>query len=225
MNIAIIPARKKSKRVPKKNIKLFNGKPMIYWSIKAALNSKLFQKVIVSTDDKKIASISKKFGAEVPFIRPINLSSDHVSTTEVVAHAIRYLDRKNTNYKFVCCIYPTSPFINFTDIQKGFKEIKTNKYNFVFSASKNYLPILRSFTFYNNKGVKMTFPKYTNYRTQDLSNSYIDAGQFYWGKKEAWLKKLNIFNQYSNIILVPRERFIDIDTKDDWEFAKKMLKF
>ena len=140
MNLAIIPARKGSKRIPKKNITHFFGKPVIYYSIKQAKLAKVFDKIIVSTDCKKIANISEKYGAEIPFIRPKKISGDYTSTSEVIKHAINYYQKKNIYFKFVCCIYPVAPFLLKKDILKGLNKIKKGNWSYVFSASKNNNP-------------------------------------------------------------------------------------
>ena len=222
MKIAIIPARAGSKRIPHKNIKNFKGIPIIAWSIKAAIKSNLFDKVIVSTDSKRIAKIAKKFKAEVPFIRPKGISGNYASTISVIKHGINHLKNKNIYPKFVCCIYPTAAFINSNDLIKGYKRIKTLKWDYVFSAGKFYSSILRSFKKNNSGKLKMVFPKYYNKRTQDIFDTYHDAGQFYWGKSESWLKSKPIFAKKSCIISVPRWRIHDIDTPEDWKIAEKM---
>jgi len=224
MKIAIIPARGGSKRIPKKNIKKFKGLPIIAWPLLAVKNTNLFDKIIVSTDNKEIAKIAKKLKAEVPFIRPKKISGDHASTSSVIKHAIDWLKTKKIYPKFICCIYPTAAFIDSKDLIEGYKKIKTLKWNYVFSGGKFYSSILRSFKKNNFNDLKMIFPKYYNKRTQDILEAYHDAGQFYWGKVESWSKQKPIFAKKSCIIEIPRWRIHDIDTIEDWKIAEKMWK-
>ncbi|MAZ07754.1 MAG: pseudaminic acid cytidylyltransferase [Rickettsiales bacterium] len=221
MNIAIIPARFGSKRIKNKNIKFFFGFPIIYWSLKKAKQSKLFKKIIVSTDNEKIANIAIKYGAEVPFIRPKKFSNDKVGIDEVMIHAIRSV--KNLNPKYVCCINATAPFISTKDLIAGFKKIKKNKFDYVFSAVKYDYPIQRSFQL-KKKKIKMIFPKFYKHNTQDLEENYHDAGQFYWGSSEAWLKKKRIFSKYSSTINIQNHLAQDIDTIEDWKKAQLKYK-
>ena len=225
MKVAIIPARMGSKRIPKKNIKNFCGKPIISWTIKAIKKAKIFDKIIVSTDSKKIASVVKKYNVEVPFLRPIQLSGDKSGTSEVIIHAIKWLIKNNYDPLFVCCIYPTAAFIKSSDILKGYRMIKKGKWNFVFSATSFSSSALRSFQKNSKKGLKMLFPKNRYKRTQDLEKVYHDVGQFYWGKKNSWLKLKTIFSKSSTIVYIPRWRAHDIDTLEDWNVAEKFAKF
>jgi len=222
MIVAIIPARAGSKRIPNKNIKKFKGYPIISWSIKAAIKSKLFDRIIVSTDSKVIAKIAMKHKAEVPFIRPKKISNDHASTVAVIKHNIQWLKSNNLNPKFVCCIYPTAAFLDYKDLILGYKKIKKMKYDYVFSAGKYSSSVMRSFKrLTRQNGLKMLFPKYYNRRTQDINSTYHDAGQFYWGRVDSWLKNKKIFSLKSEIVEIPRERLHDIDTKNDWNYAEK----
>ena len=221
MKIAIIPARSGSKRIPLKNIKTFKGKPIIFWTLKTIISAKLFDRIIVSTDNKKIAKIAKKFKAEIPFIRPKSISTDFASTPDVIKHAITWLKLKKISPKYVCCIYPTAAFMSVKDLLNGYKKIKTNRWNFIFSAGKFQSSIFRSFK-KNSKGLKMIFPKYYKKRTQDIKDTYFDAGQFYWGKTDAWKKTKPIFSKDSSLIEIPRWRIHDIDTMEDWKTAEKM---
>lgn len=225
MNIAIIPARSGSKRIPNKNIKKFKGLPIISWTMKAILRSNIFDKIIVSTDSEKIARISKNLKAEVPFIRPKLISNDYASTTDVIKHAVNWLKIKKISPSFVCCIYPTAAYIDPKDIVKGFNKIKKNKLNYVFSAGKYQSSIFRSFKKKKNKGLEMNFPKYYNKRTQDIFETFYDAGQFYWGTPDAWLKAKPIFSKKSGIIEISKLKIHDIDTLQDWKLAEKMWKF
>ena len=221
MNIAVIPARFGSKRIKNKNIKNFFGYPIIYWTLKKAKQSKIFDKIFVATDNPKIANIAIKYGAEVPYIRPKKFSNDKVGIDEVMCHFI--LSIKNLNPKYVCCINATAPFISSKDLIAGLKKIKKNKLNYVFSATKYDYPIQRSFKF-KKKKLTMVFPKYYKYNSQDLVKNYHDAGQFYWGSSDAWLKKKKIFSKYSSIINIQNHLVQDIDTIEDWKKAELKYK-
>ena len=203
MNIAIIPARSGSKRIPNKNIKFFFGKPIINYSIDLAFKAKIFDKVVVSTDSKKIKNIAEKSGAEVPFIRPKYLSNDSVGADEVVRHVIRWYFSKGIKLKNICCIFPTSPLLKKKYLIQGYKKLKSNKWKFVFSAGKYENSIQRAFTLKDNFGVKMLLPKYYEYNSQDLSETYYDAGNFYWATKNTWINKKNL-----NMNLLNRIQFL-----------------
>jgi pseudaminic acid cytidylyltransferase len=224
MNICIIPARSGSKRIPKKNIKSFFGKPIIAWSIKIAIESKCFDKIIVSTDDNKIANIAKRYGAEVPFMRPKKLSGDFTETVPVISHAIKWQIKNDQKPDYVCCIYATAPFIELSNLKNCLEILKNSDSDYVFPATNFAYPIQRSFKIQNNKRLKMFYPKYRKSRSQDLEEAYHDVGQFYWGSSDAWLKNKEIISKNSTPILVPRARAIDIDTIEDWEIAEKMFK-
>tara|TARA_Y100001970_G_scaffold287597_1_gene412663 strand:+ start:2735 stop:3436 length:702 start_codon:yes stop_codon:yes gene_type:complete len=222
--IAVIPARGNSKRIPGKNYKKFNGTPIIISTIKKLKKSKLFSRIIVSTDNKKIANISKKYGAEVPFIRPKILSNAHASGTAVINHAIKFLMRINYKFDYVCCVYAPNPFLQISDLKKGYKKIKSNKFKYVFAATPYLFPYFRSFTFSKKNGPKMLFLKNYKKRSQDLKEIMCDAGQFYWAHKNTWLKKKIIFSKNSDIIIVPKWRYQDIDNMDDWKRAEALNK-
>lgn len=224
MNIAIIPARGGSKRIPRKNIKAFHGKPMIAYSIQAAIESGCFEKVIVSTDDTEIAKIATKYGAEVPFMRPANVSGDHATTLDVIKHAIEFLRLKKWDVKNVCCIYATAPFITSKSIEQGFVELISNDIDYAFSATSFPFPIQRAIRLNGEQHVEMFQPEYLNTRSQDLEESYHDAGQFYWGKASAFLDDKPFFSLKSKAILLPRKRVQDIDTPEDWELAEILYK-
>ncbi len=219
MDIAIIPARSGSKRLKNKNIKLFNKKHIIHYSIKAALKSKLFKKVIVSTDCKKISAIAKKYGAEVPFLRPKSLSDDYTTTQKVINHVISKLkDKKLVNN--VCCIYATAPFIDYKNLIKANKILKKNKKSFIFTASKFHSSVFRSFYIKKNKLIKV-FPRFMKSRSQDLEDSYFDVGQFYYANKKTWLNK-NIFSIDSKIIPIPYLQSFDLNNMEDWRILNKL---
>jgi pseudaminic acid cytidylyltransferase len=225
MNLAVIPARGGSKRIPRKNIKFFLGKPMIAWSIEAALNSGIFDEVWVSTDDIEIAEISKRYGAKVPFIRPDKISDDFSTTADVMAHAVGYYKNELLNIPdLVCCIYATAPFISIKDLLEGAKSIKKDDLDFVFSATKFSFPIQRALKIKKDGKIDMISPSFYQKRSQDCEEYWHDAGQFYWGKSSAWLEKKDIFLSDSGIISLPNYRVQDIDTLDDWIRAELMAK-
>jgi pseudaminic acid cytidylyltransferase len=220
MKIAVIPARGGSKRIPRKNIKTFYGKPMIAWSIEAALGSKLFDKVIVSTDDVEIAEVAKKYGAEVPFVRPSDLSNDFAGTIEVIAHATKWAIDQGWELEAVCCIYATAPFVQIDDINAGWKLLNSGPWAYAFTATDYAFPIFRSIKIMENGGVQMFFPEHFKTRSQDLPEAFHDAGQFYWGRPTAWLEGKIFFSDHSIPVKIPRWRVQDIDTANDWERAE-----
>ena len=220
MNIAIIPARGGSKRIPKKNIKLFHGKPMIAYSIEAAIQSGCFDKVIVSTDDQDIADIAIEYGADVPFFRPSNISDDYATTMDVMQHTINWCIEQQWNVEAVCCLYATAPFITSDYLIQGYEKLIKNKADFVFSAATFSFPIQRAIKLTEKGEVSMFSPEYEQTRSQDLEEAYHDAGQFYWGKADSFLERKAMFAKHSTVILLPRSRVQDIDTTEDWSFAE-----
>jgi pseudaminic acid cytidylyltransferase len=216
VKLCVIPARGGSKRIPRKNIKVFNGKPMIAYSIEAAIKSDCFDKIIVTTDDAEIASIAKQLGAEVPFIRPAELSDDYAGTTEVVAHATRWSIDQGWEVSAVCCIYATAPFVQVGDLDRGLKQLESGSWDYVFSATDFPSPIFRAFKQVEEGGVEMFFPEYFDSRSQDLPVALHDAGQFYWGRPLAWIEGRRIFDRHSTPVIIPRWRVQDIDNQDDW---------
>jgi len=222
--IAIIPARGGSKRIPKKNIKKFCGKPMIFYSIKNAIESKCFKKIIVSTDDEIIAKISKKFGAEILFRRPKYLSGDNALTRDVVNHSINFIKGKGFKFKYTCLIYPTAPLIQKNKLIEGYKIIKTQNYDFAFTVCEYEYPIQRSFKINKEKQVKMLYPKFRYVMSNKLEKIYHDAGQFYFGKVEAFLKYKPTFGKKSFPIVLPRYQVQDIDDINDWKIAENLFK-
>lgn len=224
MNIAIIPARGGSKRIPRKNIKEFHGKPMIAYSIEAALASNCFDKVIVSTDDAEIAEVAKKYGAEVPFMRPANIADDYATTLDVIKHAIEFTEQLAWGIKNVCCIYATAPFLTPEFIQKGLQELTKSTVDYAFSATSFPFPIQRAIKLNAEQRVEMFQPEHLNTRSQDLEEAYHDAGQFYWGTADTFVGKKAIFSTKSRMILLPRKYVQDIDTPEDWDFAEKLYR-
>jgi len=218
VNVAIIPARGGSKRIPRKNIRSFAGKPIIGYSIAAARESGLFERVIVSTDDAEISAVAREHGAEVPFVRPAELSDDHTGTNEVAAHALSWLAERGEVYQFACCIYATAPFLRAEDLRRGYDALVSGDKQFAFSATSFGFPIQRAIRIAD--GVKPFFPEWIDSRSQDLEPAYHDAGQFYWGRAQAFLSGLPVFAPHSAAVLLPRHRVQDIDTEEDWTRAE-----
>ena len=220
MNIAVIPARGGSKRIPRKNIKDFCGKPMIVWSIEAAKASGLFDHIIVSTDDAEIAGVARQWGAEVPFLRPAELSSDYAGTTEVIAHATQWALDQGWPMTAVCCICATAPFVQVADLKRGWEALESGDWAYAFTATEYGSPIFRSFRRHPDGGVEMFFPEHFEKRSQDLPMALHDAGQFYWGRPISWIAEKRIFERHSFPLIIPRWRVQDIDSEDDWRRAE-----
>lgn len=224
MNIAIIPARIGSKRIPKKNIKIFHGKPIIAYSIQAAIKTNLFSKVVVSTDSQELGDIAISYGAEVPFIRPAKLSDDLTGTDAVILHALNWLIEHGEDIQYVCCIYATAPFVNPEYIWIGLELLKNKNATSAFSVTTYPYPIYRSLKIDENDRLKMIWPDYLNVRSQDLSEAYHDAGQFYWADVKKYLVERKFFSQDAVPVVLPRYLVQDIDTDEDWRRAEAMYK-
>ncbi|TWI72368.1 N-acylneuraminate cytidylyltransferase [Desulfobotulus alkaliphilus] len=224
MNIAIIPARGGSKRIPGKNIRSFAGKPMIAYSIEAAILSGLFDRIIVSTDSPEIASTARKYGAEVPFLRPEKLSDDHTPTTPVLLHCLQHLEKKNTLPEYACCIYATAPLIQPCFIKKGYKTIKTRKVSSVFSVTSFTFPIFRALHITETGHLAMFWPEHELTRSNDLPEAFHDAGQFYWFDCRKFMKHPKIYTDDALPVILPRHLVQDIDTEEDWQRAEYLYK-
>lgn len=220
--IAIIPARGGSKRIPRKNIKPFHGRPMIAWSIEVARSSGLFEHVIVSTDDAEIAGIATQWGADAPFTRPPELSDDHAGTGAVIAHATQWALDQGWDVSSVCCLYAAAPFIDRGDLLRGCQILENGSWDYTFTATDFAAPIFRAFQQTYEGGIEMFFPEHYATRSQDLPVALHDAGQFYWGTTEAWLAQKRVFQPMSSPILIPRWRVQDIDTPEDWHRAEML---
>jgi pseudaminic acid cytidylyltransferase len=223
MRLAVIPARGGSKRIPRKNIKRFGGLPMIAWSIRAAIDSQCFDRIIVSTDDDEIAAVAKQHGAEVPFVRPANLSDDHTGTIPVIAHAIDWQNQHGQAATEVCCLYATAPFVQAADLQSGLSVLNSTGADYAFSVTSYAFPIQRAVRITPDQRVEMFQPDQFNTRSQDLEEAWHDAGQFYWGHAEAWLEGRTLFSQGSAPVPLPRYRVQDIDTPEDFKRAEIMF--
>ena len=224
MRLAVIPARGGSKRIPRKNIKPFGGLPMIAWSIRAAIDSQCFDRIIVSTDDAEIAAVAMENGAEVPFVRPATLSDDHTGTTPVIAHAIDWQNQHGQTATEVCCIYATAPFVQANDLRRGLQVLQSTGADYAFSVTSYAFPIQRAIRITPASRVEMFNPEHFATRSQDLEEAYHDAGQFYWGKANAWQQGNIIFSPASAPVMMPRHRVQDIDTPEDWLRAEWLFK-
>lgn len=223
MNIAVIPARGGSKRIPRKNIKLFAGKPMIAYAITAAQNTGLFDHVVVSTDDIEIAEVAQQWGAEVPFMRPSQLADDYTGTVPVIAHAIQALPPKYQDINYVCCIYPATPLIQDTDIKAALELLIETEATYVFPITQFPSAVQRSLKRNESGRVQPFYPEFEQTRTQDLEPAYYDAGQFYWGTPQAWLNGVGIHAEGVGLV-IPNWRVVDVDTQEDWEKAELLYK-
>lgn len=224
MRLAVIPARGGSKRIPRKNIKMFCGKPMIAWSIEAALQSGCFDKVVVSTDDEEIAEVARHYGASVPFMRPAELSDDYTGTIPVIRQAIEWCKANGFDARQVCCVYATAPFVDPEDLRRGLNILEQEGSQYAFSVTSYASPIQRAIHLTEAGRVEMFNDELFNTRSQDLEESYHDAGQFYWGLASAWLEGKMIFSLESSAVMLPRHRVQDIDTPEDWVRAEWLFK-
>jgi pseudaminic acid cytidylyltransferase len=223
--IAIIPARGGSKRIPRKNIREFCGKPMIAYAIEAAQSSNLFDRIIVSTDDSEIARVSESYDAEVPFKRPEELANDYAGTVEVIAHAIGECIKNGVSPEKVCCIYPCVPLIKSEDIVNAMNLLESNA-NATYSFPVTEFPsaIQRGLRRDSKGNMSSFYPENEKMRTQDLEPAYYDVGQFYWGYRDSWLKNHALHNNGLGYI-IPSWRVVDIDLLDDWARAELFFRF
>jgi pseudaminic acid cytidylyltransferase len=218
-NLAIIPARGGSKRIPKKNIKLFLGKPIIAYSIEIAIESNLFDDIIVSTDDIEIAKIAKDYGAQVPFFRSEINSSDFATTFDVIEEVINEQHIRNQDYENVCCIYPCAPLISKELIINSFEVMKLNNFDTVFPVVKYGNQIQRALRLNDNR-IEMFYPQFQTTRSQDLEIAFYDPGQFYWAQTDQLLRGRQLFSRNSGFIIMDEMHAQDIDNEIDWDFAE-----
>jgi len=216
-NLAIIPARGGSKRIPRKNLLPFDGVPMIARSIRTALDSGLFEQVVVSTDDDEIADIARVHGAQVPFMRPADLADDFTGTAAVIVHALGQLP----SFEFACCIYATAPLMQARYLRQGFELLEQHPdRSFAFSVCDFGFPVQRALTVDGEGALTALYPEFRNTRSQDLPEAYQDAGQFYWGRSAAWLRGEVLYSPASLPVILPRYLVQDIDTPEDWKRAE-----
>jgi len=222
MKLALIPARGGSKRIPRKNIRSFRGRPMIAWSIAAAQSAGCFDRILVSTDDEEIAAVAVSHGAEVPFLRPAHLADDQATTQAVVLHAVQWCEQQGLPVDAVCCLYATAPFVQPEDLQQAQQRLQGSRAgSVVFAATSFPFPIQRAIHLDADGYAAMFQPECFSTRSQDLVEAYHDAGQFYWATPETWSSVTNLF-QGARPILLPRWRVQDIDTEEDWCRAELM---
>lgn len=221
--IAIIPARGGSKRILRKNVKLLAGKPAIAYPIELALNSSIFERVIVSTDDAEIAEVSRKYMAEVPFLRSAELSNDFTITVDVIADVAERLQYQGESFDYICCIYPVTPLLTINRLKQAFDAIESGKWDYVFPAIEFPAPIERGFKKGKSGLIEFSYPEFANTRTQDIAKTFHDAGQFYFGKSEAWLERKPILNGNSTFIELTKNETLDIDDLEDWEMVEKLV--
>ena len=221
-NLCIIPARGGSKRIPKKNIKEFLGRPIIAYSIRTAIDSKLFDEVMVSTDDIEIAEIAKKYGAKVPFIRSLKNSSDFATTFNVIEEVINYYRNHNMEFNNVCCLYSCAPFVTTKTLLKAYNRLNEKEFDSVLPVVPYSSPINRALRI-NHEKIHMIYEENLNVRSQDLEDSFYDAGQFYWCDINKLLLNKGIFTNNTGFIIVSELESQDIDNETDWKLAE--LKF
>lgn len=215
--IAIIPARGGSKRIPKKNIKLFLGKPIIAYSIEAALNSGAFDEVMVSTDNQDIAKIAIKHGANVPFLRSAKNSDDFATTSDVL---LEVLSSYSSSFEYACCIYATAPFVNQDLLKQGLDKLDKGNFSSVFPVLPFSFPIQRALKVNSDSKMDMFEEKYKNTRSQDLEKAYHDAGQFYWFRVNDFLESKNLYTDNSGVVILDELQAQDIDSEVDWQLAE-----
>ncbi|WP_285375581.1 pseudaminic acid cytidylyltransferase [Pseudomonas sp. lyk4-TYG-107] len=216
-SVAIIPARGGSKRIPRKNLLAFDGVPMIVRSIRTALDSGLFEQVVVSTDDAEIAELALAHGAQVPFLRPAELADDFTGTAAVIVHALQQLPA----FDYACCVYATAPLLQARFLREGFELLQQHPDKaFAFSVCSFGFPVQRALTLDGQGALTALYPEFRNTRSQDLPEAFQDAGQFYWGRREAWLRGDVLYSPASLPVLLPRHLVQDIDTPQDWKRAE-----
>lgn len=216
-SVAIIPARGGSKRIPRKNLLPFDGVPMIVRSIRTALDSGLFEQVVVSTDDAEIGELALAHGAQVPFLRPAELADDFTGTAAVIEHALQQLPA----FDYACCVYATAPLLQARFLRQGFELLQQHPDKaFAFSVCSFGFPVQRALTLDGQGALTALYPEFRNTRSQDLPEAFQDAGQFYWGRSEAWLRGEVLYSSASLPVILPRHLVQDIDTLQDWKRAE-----
>ena len=222
--IAIIPARGGSKRIFRKNVKSLAGVPAIAYPIELALNSGLFEKVIVSTDDSEIAEVSRKYGAEIPFLRSSELSNDFAITVDVISDAAERLQNQGEMYDYICCIYPVTPLLKVQRLMEAIKILESGVWDYVFPAIEFPSHIERGFKKGISGNIDFCYPEFANTRTQDIGKTFHDAGQFYFGKSEAWLTRKPILCGNATFIELVKNETFDIDDLEDWVLVEQLVK-
>lgn len=225
--VAIITARGGSKRIPRKNIKPFLGKPIIAYSIESALNSGLFDEVMVSTDDVEIAAVARQFGAKVPFLRSAKNADDFATTADVIVEVLEEYEQLGQTFEYAICIYPTAPFVSSELLIKGYELLTQGDYDTVFPAMPFSFPIQRAIKLNTKNRIEMLQPEHLRTRSQDLEATYHDCGQFYWLHVERFMAKKEIWTDNSGIVILSEMEAHDIDNLEDWKVAefKYKIKF
>ena len=223
-NIAIIPARGGSKRIPRKNIRPFLGKPIIAYSIEAAISSNLFDEVMVSTDDKEIADIAIRYGAKVPFIRSTENANDFATLTDVLIEVLEQYKKAGKYFGNICCILPTAPLTTSIKIKEAYTKFSKSKFDSLCPVVEFSYPILRALEYKDQGTLQMIWPEHLKSRSQDLKPAYHDSGTFYWIKKSALLAEKTLFCKNGSAIVLPENEVQDIDTETDWKLAEMKYK-
>lgn len=223
MKLAVIPARGGSQRIPRKNIRSFAGKPIIAYSIEAALSSHLFDQVIVSTDDTEIASVARAYGAQTPFLRPAELADAFTGTNAVAKHALAWFAAEGQRFDTACCLYATAPFVTAEVLLQGLQLLQARQARYAFAVTHFDFPVQRGIRLLPQGGVEPLFPQAIMSRSQDLEPAFHDAGQFYWGEADAFLGDLPLFAAHSAVLVLPHWRVQDIDSEEDWRRAELMF--
>lgn len=216
MTVCIIPARGGSKRISRKNIRLFRGKPLLGRVIETVTNAGCFDHIIVSTDDQEIAEVATQFGATTPFTRPAELADDFATTKQVMVHAFDQLQSMGTCLREVCCIYPTATFLRADDLLEGLRLFREDRWQCVMAATPFSAPVQRSFKRNQDGGMTMLFDKEFSSRSQDLEPYYYDAGQFYWATEALWRSDQPLFGIETTFVSIPEWATCDLDTEADW---------
>ena len=218
--LAIIPARGGSKRIKGKNIKPFLSKPIISYSILSALESNLFDTVMVSTDNEEIADVARSFGAEVPFLRSPENSNDHASTVDALLEVLDNYHEKGQSFPLACCIYPTAPFVDAALLNEGYSLLKKYNYDSTFPVIQYSYPIQRALRVDKESRVSMLHPEHLLSRSQDLESTFHDSGQFYWFRPEILVEKRSLWTDNTGVFPISELRAHDIDTYEDWKIAE-----
>lgn len=228
ITVAIIPARGGSKRIPRKNIREFCGRPILTYPVATALgaksgNSALFDEVFVSTDDENIAAVARHAGATV-IARPAELADDYATTVQVIGHAVRYLRGQGAIVAHACCIYPCTPFVEPQDLDLGARELATHRGQYAFPVTRFRTSPMRAMRVLEDMRVEVVHPSFENVRSQDFDPRYHDAGQWYWGTGDAWVNEVPIYSRDTRAVIIPSGRGIDIDNEEDWQLAEAIYR-
>ena len=223
MVAAIVLARAGSKRIPGKNIRSFAGRPVIEYSIEAARAAEIFDRIIVSTDSNAIAEVATLAGAEVPFKRPKEHADDHATSADAVLHAIRWLNENDREVRFACAVYATAPLVSAESLRQGLRLLQESRVATVVPVTTFAFPIQRAMEQDERGHLRMLWPEHETTRSNDLPETYHDAGQFYWLDAAAFLKSPRLYGKPMAPLVLPRHRVQDLDTLEDWEYAERLF--